>query len=381
MPEMDGLTFLRRVSGGDLDSAVIVMSGAGTMEDVVDVLRGGAVDYIKKPWSMSELLGAVSRAMEIHEKRRQTRTRLSAAPPAAAPAPPPAASKPLDEFRDILERIRRGEYQLPSVPTVISELRNIVQRPDTPIEDVVALVERDQHLASAVLRLSNSVLHRGFSRNNDLRSAVARVGFREVHAMVETIIIHRFFEVQNRELQETMRQLWRQSLGRAVVMRALADLSVTVAAVDGDTAYVAGLLVDVGASLLLKVMADLSASGARALPSEEQCLSLLRLHHEAVGSSILAAWDLDPMIVRLASHHHTDAPPAPPDPLWNILVLGTKICGELLHGEPDITGSTARPAALVERCAVELRIGESLLRKVRERLGVELHTMLQFFAS
>ncbi|MBK8288242.1 MAG: SpoIIE family protein phosphatase [Pseudomonadales bacterium] len=49
MPRMDGLALLRAVAASPQPVPVIVMSGAGSMQDVVEALRYGAADYLVKP--------------------------------------------------------------------------------------------------------------------------------------------------------------------------------------------------------------------------------------------------------------------------------------------------------------------------------------------
>ncbi len=41
MPQVDGLTLLRRISELSIDTPVLVLSGAGVMSDVVEALRPG----------------------------------------------------------------------------------------------------------------------------------------------------------------------------------------------------------------------------------------------------------------------------------------------------------------------------------------------------
>ena len=49
MPRMDGLSLLREIAAAGEPVPVIVMSGAGSMQDVVEALRLGAADYLVKP--------------------------------------------------------------------------------------------------------------------------------------------------------------------------------------------------------------------------------------------------------------------------------------------------------------------------------------------
>jgi DNA-binding response OmpR family regulator len=65
MPGINGLEVLRRLK---LDSAlrglpVIMVTAKGHERDVLSGLRGGAVDYIVKPFSLKELLARVELAL------------------------------------------------------------------------------------------------------------------------------------------------------------------------------------------------------------------------------------------------------------------------------------------------------------------------------
>ncbi len=54
MPGMDGWEVIKRLRGTS-DVPVLFLTGKGTGEDVVQGLKLGADDYIKKPVSMEEL--------------------------------------------------------------------------------------------------------------------------------------------------------------------------------------------------------------------------------------------------------------------------------------------------------------------------------------
>lgn len=65
MPQLDGLSLLRRISEMSLDTPVIVLSGAGVMSDVVEALRLGAADYLIKPLEdLAVLEHSVIRALD-----------------------------------------------------------------------------------------------------------------------------------------------------------------------------------------------------------------------------------------------------------------------------------------------------------------------------
>ena len=63
MPEISGLDVLEMIRHHDTDCAVIMMTGYATLDSAVSALRGGVVDYLRKPVREDELLGAVRRSL------------------------------------------------------------------------------------------------------------------------------------------------------------------------------------------------------------------------------------------------------------------------------------------------------------------------------
>ncbi|HWT25099.1 MAG TPA: response regulator transcription factor [Solirubrobacteraceae bacterium] len=60
LPRLDGLEVLRRLrAGGEPDAAVIVLTAKGEEDDRLVGLRGGADDYMVKPFSPAELVARV----------------------------------------------------------------------------------------------------------------------------------------------------------------------------------------------------------------------------------------------------------------------------------------------------------------------------------
>jgi two-component system response regulator HydG len=64
MGNQDGLAVLRRVKEVSPLTEVVVMTAFGTIESAVEAMRGGAYDYIQKPFSEEELAVKVDRAIE-----------------------------------------------------------------------------------------------------------------------------------------------------------------------------------------------------------------------------------------------------------------------------------------------------------------------------
>jgi DNA-binding NtrC family response regulator len=63
MPDISGLDVVETIRRQDSDCATILMTGYATLDSAVSALRGGVVDYLRKPVREDELLGAVRRAL------------------------------------------------------------------------------------------------------------------------------------------------------------------------------------------------------------------------------------------------------------------------------------------------------------------------------
>ena len=67
LDERTGLDVLKAAKDNNPNSAVIVITGQGTIETVVKATSGGAFEYLAKPFDMTKLLGAVRKAAESLE--------------------------------------------------------------------------------------------------------------------------------------------------------------------------------------------------------------------------------------------------------------------------------------------------------------------------
>ncbi len=65
MPRMTGTDLLFQIRNLGLDTRVILMTAYASVETAVQAVRGSAVDYLSKPFTLKELRGRVRRAMQM----------------------------------------------------------------------------------------------------------------------------------------------------------------------------------------------------------------------------------------------------------------------------------------------------------------------------
>ncbi len=64
MPEMSGLEVLRRCKKINPESVVILITAYSSIDSAIEAIRGGALDYIRKPFRMEELILRLNEALD-----------------------------------------------------------------------------------------------------------------------------------------------------------------------------------------------------------------------------------------------------------------------------------------------------------------------------
>jgi len=65
MPEMDGLTLLKKVKETDADIAILMMTAHGAIRDAVEAMKLGAYDYLLKPFELEELSLSIEKLVHL----------------------------------------------------------------------------------------------------------------------------------------------------------------------------------------------------------------------------------------------------------------------------------------------------------------------------
>ncbi len=167
LPGRDGLTVLQALRNLNKDMAVLILSARCAVEDRVSALRGGADDYLTKPFSMAELearLEALLRRGRLDQTLRLTLADLSIDLPSRRVT---RADQPLEltsrEY-ELLETLLRRARTVVSRDTLAREVWKEVNRA-TPLDNVI-----DVHLG----RLRKKIDQPGMVR---LIHTVRGVGF------------------------------------------------------------------------------------------------------------------------------------------------------------------------------------------------------------
>ncbi len=65
MPEMDGLSLLKKLKESEADTAMLMMTAHGDIHDAIEAIKLGAYDYLLKPFELEELNFTIEKMVEM----------------------------------------------------------------------------------------------------------------------------------------------------------------------------------------------------------------------------------------------------------------------------------------------------------------------------
>ncbi len=74
MPEPTGLELLDRLRGMGSETAVVVITAQNTLENAVEAMKRGALDYLVKPFPVAAVVALVAKALRTRALEREVRT-------------------------------------------------------------------------------------------------------------------------------------------------------------------------------------------------------------------------------------------------------------------------------------------------------------------
>ncbi|MCZ6632274.1 MAG: HDOD domain-containing protein [bacterium] len=223
------------------------------------------------------------------------------------------SQKRTQRLRQITEKI----IQLPTLPTIVTQLIALVGNPRSSAREVAQLVSTDQALTAKILKVANSAFY-GFAREiATVQLAIVVLGLEMVKNLgLSVTVLKRFSTGREHRLFDRQR-FWEHAIGCGVAGRLLARrLKQNSLA---DEAFVAGVLHDIGKLILIEYFTDefseaLELAEAEAISIEAAEEKTLGVTHAEIGGWLAEKWNLPQNLVNaIALHHHPNLLEAPED--------------------------------------------------------------------
>ncbi len=206
--------------------------------------------------------------------------------------------------------INQIQRDLPTLPTIVNELTNILENPNTSTMAVEDVVRGDQTMAAKILRVANTTFYRGAgSRVRDVKTAVGAVGFDKVKDVVLNNSVFKLFG-NSKEDQFSLTGLWKHSLGVASIAREVAKY---LGKSWHETAYTCGLVHDIGKVARYKLdevdnTSYFSSDSKLAIKKEisffKAELVNQSVRHDYLGYLLCKNWGLSAWVESVVMWHH-----------------------------------------------------------------------------
>ena len=272
--------------------------------------------------------------------------------------------RPLIEL--ITEKLEQEDLELPIFSKVAVELQHLIAKEEYGLGEVARLMERDQALASKILKAANTSFYTGLEKTKTIRDATVRLGAKSVVSLVTLATQRQLYRSRIKEFNQFMNALWRHALCVAMGSRWLSlNLGFNQAAEEN---FLAGLLHDIGKLLLLKTVEDLLIS-QKIPPGFSMVLiyDIIDTFHTSLGEKFMKNMNMPEKYTEVVGRHHeTDL--APENVIMNVIRLSNLVSHKIGCGPknaPDLMLSTTPEA-------MNLMIKDILLAELQVELEENL---------
>lgn len=202
--------------------------------------------------------------------------------------------------RRMLERAVEGEsLELPLLPQTAMQIMEACQDEGASAAALGEILQRDQSLASHVLRVANSAAYAPKEPIVSLTQAVSRLGIQTICEIAVSVAVKgRVFRVPGYQVK--IRELWMHSAAAGVYAKEIAR----AVGRDQDSAFLCGLLHDVGKPVVMQTLIDeVKLQTDRPIPPRVMDGAVAEFH-ELVGAMMIRSWGFPDWLVAAVGHHH-----------------------------------------------------------------------------
>ncbi|ADL52251.1 HDOD domain-containing protein [Clostridium cellulovorans] len=274
MPEMDGYQLLKKVKELYPSTTRVILSGY-TDENIVikSIYSNLAKLFITKPWKKEDFRKAID---DVFKTEELLNNNLS-----------------LKYIKEI--------GKLPTIPSVLMKVNEIIEQEDSDINDIIKLIESDITISSQVLKIVNSAFY-GL-KTASIKKAVLNIGLVNLKTIITTS------EVFNDENDLFNKQaIWDHSNLANIILNELYKKLLKKKI--PEYYATAGLLHDIGKVAFSKIFNEeyneiyIGADTYDLKTMNNLEREKFHISHEELGGYLLLWWDIPYAIVETTLYHH-----------------------------------------------------------------------------
>ena len=278
MPGMNGAEFLGRVMQQYPQTVRLILSGHADKELILKCV-GSTHQFLAKPCDPDAIKAVVRRAFATNDALQS------------------------DTLKQLVARMDR----LPSIPSLYSEIVDVLHDPEVSLETVGDIIAKDIAMTAQILKLVNSAFFGLRRQVSSPAEAASYLGLDTIRSLV--LSISAFSQYESVQIEGfSFSALWTHSLDTGAAAKAIAKMEGADRKL-ADEAFVSGMLHDTGKIVLAANYADQYGEVLKLMQNDglEQCQAeqqIFGANHTDVGGYLLGLWGLPVPVVEAIAFHH-----------------------------------------------------------------------------
>ena len=207
------------------------------------------------------------------------------------------------------ERVK-ALHSLPPMPETATQILNLRAIPDVKVEKIVEVIEKDPVLVAQIVSYANSAFFGQAGEVKSLKDAIFRVlGVDAVMNMALALSVGSTFKIPQTG-PVGARAIWKSSIYTASLMQRLSMLMPWGERPNPGTAYLVGLLYDVGLLVLGHLFTDEYIELNSYLENNPEVniykaeTDVLGITHIEVGKIVMRMWNMPEELIVVATHFY-----------------------------------------------------------------------------
>jgi len=234
--------------------------------------------------------------------------------------------------------------EIKTLPHVAIKLTKLMANENTTIKEFEDVIKTDPTLVLRVLRVVNSPYFGLRQQVDSISRALVFIGLKGLRKMVITEALRDVFNGGEQTPQFSRRSLWIHSVAVAICSQMISE---RIFGIQGENAYICGILHDVGLIVEDQVRHDLFREACANLAPNSFLPELERQYlntdHCMVGSLVAKEWKIPYEVQAAIKRHHLELESVSPSSITGIIQMAEYLVSKLNY--PVMAGITPRLSA------------------------------------
>lgn len=192
-----------------------------------------------------------------------------------------------------LQSMQKKDFRqkaVPRLPYIIPRLLKSLRDPDSSVKDYVDIIDKDPVMASAVLKLANSVYFNPIGRRiHEIDQAVVKLGINGLRTVLSAAVMQPIIQKDSAYFSQSGQRMWQHSLCCAVACEQIAEHR----RIEKFKVYVLGLIHDIGKiTLFSELSKQFKINDESVPPGYDAFVPPLKKISTALSYWIAKDWDM-----------------------------------------------------------------------------------------